>query len=86
MNYSYLSATDFVNYLHFSGAAFHPGQGFEIVFLLFSLFAYIIWVQRGALGTLEGRVTTDKSGMPASVQPFGHVLLGDTRGIPARGK
>ncbi len=29
---------------------------------------------------------SDKSGMPASVQPFGHVLPGDTRGIPARGK
>jgi 4-hydroxybenzoate polyprenyltransferase len=56
-NYAYFSPTDFLNYvLHFSGAAFHPGQGIEIVVVVFALIAYTVWVKRASFGSVGGRV------------------------------
>lgn len=55
-NYAYFSPTDFLNYiLHFSGSAFHPGQAFEIVVVLFAVVAYVVWVKRERFGSVSGR-------------------------------
>lgn len=56
-NYSYSSATDFLNALvHFSGASFNPGQAIEIGMVLFGMVAYVSWLQRGNLDTPAGRL------------------------------
>lgn len=56
-NYAYFSPTDFLNYLlHFSGAAFHPGQAVEIITVLVALFGYTVWTQRDHLATVEERL------------------------------
>jgi 4-hydroxybenzoate polyprenyltransferase len=55
-NYAYFSPTDFLNYiLHFSGAAFHPGQAFEIVAVLFGIVSYVVWTKRASFGSIGGR-------------------------------
>ncbi len=56
-NYSYSSATDFLNALiHFSGANFHPGQALEVGVVLFGLGAYAFWLQRTKLDSPLGRL------------------------------
>ena len=56
MNYSYASATDFLNALvHFSGSSFNPGQAMEIAVVLAVIFGYTIWQVRGQLDTVLGR-------------------------------
>ncbi len=56
MNYSYASATDFLNALvHFSGASFNPGQAMEIAVVLAVIFGYTIWQVRDQLDTVLGR-------------------------------
>ncbi len=55
-NYSYASATDFLNALvHFSGASFNPGQAMEIAVVLAVIFGYTIWQVRDQLDTVLGR-------------------------------
>jgi 4-hydroxybenzoate polyprenyltransferase len=49
-SYSYFDWTEFINaILHFSGAKFHPGQGFEVLFVLVGMGSYIFWSQREKL-------------------------------------
>jgi len=55
-NYAYFSVNDFLNAIfHFSGEGFHIGQAIEVVVVLFGLFAYTIWTQRGTLSSIAGR-------------------------------
>ena len=56
VNYSYASATDFLNALvHFSGASFNPGQAMEITIVLGVIFGYTIWQVRDQLDSVLGR-------------------------------
>ncbi|OPY33382.1 MAG: bacteriochlorophyll/chlorophyll a synthase [Methanomassiliicoccales archaeon PtaU1.Bin124] len=56
-SYSYYDWTEFINaILHFSGTKFHPGQGIEVVLVLFAMGAYIFWCQRDKLDRQPDRI------------------------------
>ncbi|MCX6651710.1 MAG: UbiA family prenyltransferase [Methanomassiliicoccales archaeon] len=56
VNYAYFSWTDFLAaFFLLGGESFHPGQGVEVVVVLFALFAYVFWRHREDLQDLPGR-------------------------------
>jgi 4-hydroxybenzoate polyprenyltransferase len=56
-NYSYFSWTSFLEaFFGLGGESFHPGQGVEVIFVLFALFAYVFWRHRDELGNMRGRL------------------------------
>jgi 4-hydroxybenzoate polyprenyltransferase len=56
VNYAYFSWTDFLAaFFLLGGDSFHPGQGIEVIVVLFALFAYVFWRHRGDLVDVQGR-------------------------------
>lgn len=56
-NYAYFSWTEFLAaFFQMQGRAFNPGQGAEVVIVLFALFAYVFWKHRGDIADLQGRL------------------------------
>ncbi|MCE5295673.1 MAG: UbiA family prenyltransferase [Euryarchaeota archaeon] len=56
-NYAYFSWTSFLEaFFGMGGESFHPGQGVEVMVVLFALFAYVFWRHRGDLGDVHGRL------------------------------
>lgn len=56
-NYAYFSWTDFLAaFFQMEGKSFNPGQGTEVVIVLFALFAYVFWRHRDDLMDLQGRL------------------------------
>ncbi|MFA5313379.1 MAG: UbiA family prenyltransferase [Methanomassiliicoccales archaeon] len=56
-NYAYFSWTSFLEaFFGMSGESFHPGQGVEVIVVLFALFAYVFWRHRDELHDMRGRL------------------------------
>jgi len=92
-NYAYFSFTSFINaFFGLGGDSFHPGQGVEVVVVLFALFGYVFWQNRGELEDMRGRgVLALRLGMMAVFTvvfmfflgtPGSYLPVGSEDGIP----
>jgi len=55
-NYAYFSWTDFLAaFFLMEGDSFHLGQAVEVLVVLFTLFAYVVWTHRDEVRDLQGR-------------------------------